>query len=104
MYDYVILREASFPVGSKGAYTWPILTARVTPLQNKVSTEIPSHVSTISVTETVPSHASTIFVTEIVPIRLSQDSHWQQSGTTHIHNNAIIGPTDPVVHLDGLTE
>ena len=43
-------------------------------------------------------------VTETDPIWISQDSHWQQPGTTHIHINAIIGPVDPVVHLDGLTE
>ena len=44
------------------------------------------------------------YVTEIVPIRINQDSHWQQPGTTHIHNNAIIGPKDPVVDLDGVIE
>ena len=43
-------------------------------------------------------------VTETDPIWISQDSHWQQPGTTHIHNNAIIGPADSVVHLGGLTE
>ena len=43
-------------------------------------------------------------VTETDPIWISQDSHWQQPGATHIHINAIIGPTDPVVHLDGLTQ
>ena len=43
-------------------------------------------------------------VTGTDPIWISQDSHWQQPGTTHIHINAITGPTDPVMHLRGLTE
>ena len=36
-WDHVIQREASYPVGSMGACKWPILTARVRPLQSKVS-------------------------------------------------------------------
>ena len=42
-------------------------------------------------------------VIETDSIWISQDSHWHQPGTTHIHINAITGPTDRVVHFGGLT-